>query len=102
MGYPGNTVRCVVEDTARDLDYFSIPLTFNGQTIVAALLTVESGDIRFTLGESQTPTTVLGHRLDDGNQIRIVHPKAVKNLKMINRAVGVSAVVHITPEFNIL
>lgn len=100
QGFPGDTYRCVVEDVARGFEYFGVPMTYGNNTIVAMLITCETRDIRFTFGTSQSPTTVIGHRLDAGNQLRIVHPRLCRYMKVINRTAGQTAVLHVTPEYN--
>jgi len=98
-GKPAATVRKVAGDTAKSLSDHSISLTSGSKKAVAAVISVETNDLR--LAFAATPTQVgnkLGHKYGDGQTVVLMGPE-VDDAKFINDTNGSDAVMQITVLF---
>ena len=96
-GYPGNTTKITVSDTATQID--SNLVTRNGQPAVGLFVTCEDNDVRVTWGGTD-PSTTLGHLLVTGQSLKLNNEEAIRNFKYINKSAGSNGTLMVTPEFN--
>jgi hypothetical protein len=106
-GVPGPTTRIVVGDV---VDTFEDEFTnSNGAPAIGALVTCESGDVRFTLGGNiVTPTypptqgaAGLGHVLFANQSLALASGRQVRTFQFIAYTNKVAAVLQVTPFFEI-
>ena len=101
MGRPSETMRFVVTNVAQQLD--PVWITRNGQPAIALTVSCEVHDIRFSIGENDPTQGALaeGHILYVGQSMRIANGSAIRNFSYINAVDGPSAIIQVTPEFEI-
>ena len=88
----GITTRLAITDAAQNIP--AAILTYNAKPPTALLITCEDANIRFAFGVA--PTAALGHILYIGQSIFITNGRSIRDLQLINEAVGVNGVVQIT------
>jgi hypothetical protein len=89
------TTRITSSDTATALP--SALLTVAGYTAKGAIITVETASLRFAFGVDPTQgASGLGHMFRAGDTFRAYGESIVSQLKHINYAVGINAVIQVT------
>ena len=104
-GEPGPTTRIAVGDSVDNLaDEYN---NSSGRPAVGAIVTCETGDIRFTMGgDISTPTypptqgtSGLGHILYEGQSLYLSSGPCVRTFQFIAHTNGVAAAIQVTPLF---
>lgn len=98
-GYPGETAKVTLSDTAQTLTDLSIALSHptTSKPIVGVLISCETNDARFCVG-GETPTQAgVGHILAANSQVLLVDTQMCRTIELINKTNSSNSILQITP-----
>jgi hypothetical protein len=97
-GMPGATFTMTSTDNPQALTAISI-LGSGGANPIGILITCETNDVRFILGNATVAPDGLGHVLASGQSIYLASGNAAKTFRFASASAGSAGVLIITPFF---
>jgi len=97
-GVAGTTFTQTSTNTAAVLTAASL-LSASGNRCLGALITCETNDVRFALGDAVPVSDGLGHVLADEQSIWLGSAAALQSMQIISSTAGAHGVLMITPFF---
>lgn len=106
-GIAGITLKITADDTSNDLINDGVlPMSADlgqqtGAVIKAALITVETNDLRFTHGVAAAQGgSALGHILVVGDSMMLSDPASIRSFEYINETNSSNSVMMVTPYYH--